>query len=46
MTRFFVAANKRTVPEHARIIAAAGLELRRTVATRSPLSILEVAHPA
>lgn len=37
---------ERTVPEHARIIAAAGLELRRTVATRSPLSILEVAHPA
>ena len=37
---------ERTVPEHARIIAAAGLELRRSVMTRSPLSILEVARPA
>ena len=37
---------ERTVPEHARIIAAAGLELRRSVVTRSPLSILEVARPA
>ncbi len=37
---------ERTVPEHACIIAAAGLELRRSVVTRSPLSILEVAQPA
>ncbi len=37
---------ERTVPEHAHIIAAAGLELRRNVVTRSPLSILEVARPA
>ena len=37
---------ERTVPEHASIIAAAGLELRRSVVTRSPLSILEVARPA
>ena len=37
---------ERTVPEHARIIAAAGLELRSSVVTRSPLSILEVARPA
>ena len=37
---------ERTVPEHAHIIAAAGLELRRNVVTRSPLSVLEVARPA
>ena len=37
---------ERTMPEHASIIAAAGLELRRSVVTRSPLSILEASRPA
>lgn len=37
---------ERTVPEHSHLIAAAGLELCRSVVTRSPLSILEVARPA
>ena len=37
---------ERTMPEHASIIAAAGLELRRSVVTRSPLSILEATRPA
>lgn len=37
---------ERTMPEHERIIAAAGLELRRSLVTRSPLSILEVVRPA
>ena len=36
---------ERTVAEHAHLIAAAGLELRGNVVTRSPLSILEVARP-
>lgn len=37
---------ERTMPEHASIIVAAGLELRRSVVTRSPLSILEASRPA
>ena len=37
---------ERTMPEHERIVAAAGLELRRSLVTRSPLSILEVVRPA
>ena len=36
---------ERTVPEHASIIAAAGLQLRRSVMTRAPLSILEASRP-
>ena len=36
---------ERTVPEHASIIAAAGLQLRRSVVTRAPLSILEASRP-
>jgi O-methyltransferase domain/Dimerisation domain len=36
---------ERTMPEHERIIAAAGLVLRRSLVTRSPLSILEVVRP-
>lgn len=37
---------ERSMPEHERIVAAAGLELRRCLMTRSPLSILEVVRPA
>lgn len=37
---------ERTLEEHAGIIASAGLELRRTVATQSALSILEVVRRA
>ena len=37
---------ERTMIEHERIIAAAGLELRRSLVTRSPLSILEVVRSA
>ena len=37
---------ERTMIEHERIIAAAGLELRRSLVTRSPLSILEAVRSA
>ena len=36
---------ERTVPEHASLIAAAGLQLRGSVVTRAPLSILEALRP-
>ncbi len=37
---------ERTQAEHASLIAAAGLELRRSVPTRSPLTLLELALPS